>query len=597
MKSSAPTNCLWGKLIFLGTWASLALGLLAATWLFYANDYASFTDLILEYVQKVDWKNYFQKQVFPIERFSLSRSLLLGGWGFLVAYAFILYKKIDDWATSLCQFTKWGKQSLQQQFRAIGEESKLEKTLFYSLLGILAIQGLFNIYSYELQYDEVWTYNHFVSKGILVSIGSPNNNHIFYTLLASIIDWLPIGAKYTMRLPSYIGGLLLSTLFYLFIQSKFNYRIALVVLAYFAFSPPVNTYMLYARGYIWMMFFALGALWAGLKVLKTPQINNFWIVYILTNCLGVYSNPVYLFHFILLNPFILISYISSSKWAAVSQWFKANVFIAVILIVLHAPLLATNGLSFLTNAASTSPINDFSVFWLYINRVADWWWWGQGVYLYWIVLLLVILLIIVLVRFWKKQHIRHLTLLSLGYILMPTLLYSFLGNETPYRAWCFVIIYIAIALTLVLYLLEPYIKWTGPKLITAMLVLSICTTYSAWQHYFINWSGEIDLEAKKIAKQLQKLEADEVYSFSRYNKPLLQFYYLTKGESLKVYMPFSKSKDYLDFGSRAFDAVIWEKDSAVYIPTAQEEQILKANNYKKVYENNQIILYYGVPQS
>lgn len=592
MRPPTAIHCFWGKLIFGATWMGLALALLVSSWLFWSNDYNSFTDLILHYVQKADWKTYFQQQVFPIERFYTLQYLLCLGWLALVGYGVLLYLKIKDWAAALCLFSSWITKGIQQYFYQLKNSSKTEQLALTCIFLFLATRGLLNIHYYDIQYDEAWTYNHFVSKGVLVSIGSPNNNHIFYTILASLADWLPLPAKYTMRLPNYIGGLGLGLLFYGIVRSKFSYPTAVISLSYLVFSPPVNAYMLYARGYIWVMFFALMALWMSLKILKTPQKYNLWLSYIIAQCLGVYSNPVYLYHFLPLNTLLSLVFMFKLDRAALKQWFKANLWIVAILIILHLPLLATNGLPFLTNSVSYQRIITMSIYWHYINRVADWWWWGQGIYLYWIVIVLAVFLIIVLIQFWhKNKAIRYLALLSLIYLLLPSISYALLATETPYRAWSFVIIYIALSLALGLHLLAAKIKWTSSKLTVVLVLVTSLTAYSAWQHYFINWTAEIDLEAKKLAQELGKLDAKEVYSFSRYNKPLLEFYYIIEGKKIKVYMPFKESKDYVDFGSRTFETLIWEKDTMVYIPTAREENILKQQQYQKRYENNQVILY------
>lgn len=585
-------HCLWGKLIFGATWLGLAFGLLAASWLFWGNDYTAFTDTVLYYVQKAAWKNYFQQHVFPIENFHLFQYLLVLGWLSLVVYGFVLHRKIKDWSAALCLFVDWLKKGIQQHFQRLKNRSKTEQLALASLFVLLALKGLFNIHNYDVQYDEAWTYNHFVSKGLLISMGSPNNNHIFYTILASLADWLPLSAKYTMRLPNYLGGLGLAMLFYAMLRSRFSYSATLIALAYFICSPPVNAYMFYARGYIWMLFFALLAFWTTLKLLKTPKDYNLWLSYIIVQCLGVYSNPIYLYHLLPLNALLLVVFLTSKDKFALKQWLKTNFWIAIILGTLHIPLLATNGLSFLTNSIAAKGAITLPVYWHYINRVADWWWWGQGVYLYWIVIVLTVFLLGVIVRFWQKNSsLRYAAILSLIYLLMPSVLYALLGTETPYRAWCFVIIYIAFTLALIVRFLELYITWTAPKFCISLALVASLTAYSAWQHYFVNWTAEIDLEAQKIAQKLQGLNAKEVYSFSRYNKPLLQFYYITEGKDLKVYMPFKQSKDHLDFNTRTFETVIWEKDSLVYIATAKENSILKQHQYQKQYENNQIILY------
>ena len=161
---------------------------------------------------------------------------------------------------------------------------------------------------------------------------------------------------------------------------------------------------------------------------------------------------------------------------------------------------------------------------------------------------------------------------------MKLLLYTVQKIEIPYRAWCFVIVYIATALALFIKLIEPFFRWSLIRLVLVVGLIMLGAGYSAQQHYFINWTVEIDREAALLSQRLQELGAIETYSFSRYNKPLLEYYYLTQKKNLKVYMPFSESKDYKAFDAKIYQTVIWEKDTIVYIPTVKEAEILQKNH-------------------
>jgi hypothetical protein len=106
----------------------------------------------------------------------------------------------------------------------------------------------------------------------------------------------------------------------------------------------------------------------------------------------------------------------------------------------------------------------------------------------------------------------------------------------------------------------------------------------------MNWSLTLDRESKKIAQIILKEKSGfiDCYTFSRYDKPLLDYYFLINNRPYKTYMPYQESKNYIAFDKAIFDAVLL--DTEEYEASSKDLEILD-NEYKVIYQNSRIKLY------
>jgi cell division protein FtsL len=561
----------------------------------WTTNYETLTNLVLKTVHKEDWRPYFEERVFPPNRFNTLQylaTLFSLSWTF---FAYWFYKKSYYFADVLSGFWQQSCAIIRQQ---IQQFERQEKIFFLVLLIGFALRGFFQIYRYELQYDEAWTYNHFISNGFLVSAISPNNNHLLYSLFACLFDYLPIAAKYSLRLPVYLGGLATCILFYWMIRSIWKSQWALVALAWFAFSPSICFYSMYARGYIFQIFFTLLATWASLKITtkNTPKstanptakstADYFWLVWVLANILGFYSVPTYAYIWVLLNVFLCLHLITkNTNW---KPWIWSNIFVLLVTSLLYFPFLISNGLNTLVAIASTEAPQG-EAFLSYQDKVADWVLLGAGrltsVYWFWCLLILAVLPI-----WWKAKSslIRRTVELILLFLLFPSILNLSLGTQPPYRVWCFLAIFVALIIPLIGSFYASKIKSSAILCFLAILLSS----FSIWRtevHYAIRWSAELDKEVEKIATSLLDNEFSEVYLFSNYDKPLLEYYYLQNQQRLKVFMATPDSKNYAPFvNAPIYEVVLWDKEDRVASP---KEQAWLEQYYPNIlYEDHRVVL-------
>jgi hypothetical protein len=546
-------------------------------------DYDTLTDFVLETVHKKDWQSYFKEQVFPPSRFNSLQYLALPLSLIWTCFAYWFYKKTSYFSNVLSAFWQQSRTIIRQQIQQFEQK---EKVFFFVLLIAFALRGIVQIYRYELQYDEAWTYNHFISNGFLISAISPNNNHILYTLLACLFDYLPIAAKYSLRLPVYLGGLATCVLFYWMVRSIWKWQWALVALAWFVFSPGICFYSMYARGYIFQISFTLLATWASLKITSKASTNYFWFIWALANILGYYSVPTYAYIWLLLNAFLGIHVlIKNTNW---KPWIWSNIVILFITGLLYFPFLITNGLNTLLAIASTKAPQG-EAFLNYQDKVADWILFGGGrltpVYWFWCLLLFFALPI-----WWKvKSNVLRRTIeLILLFLLFPSILNLSLGTQPPYRVWCFLTIFVALIIPLIGSFYTKKIK-SNALLIFLAIALSSVSIWRTEVHYAIRWSADLDKEVKRIATTLLDHNFSEVYLFSNYDKPLLEYYYLQDQQRLKVFMSTPDSKNYAPFVKTSiYQVVLWDKEDRV--ASAEELAWLKQHYPNILYEDHRVVL-------
>ncbi len=554
-------------------------------------DYQQFSDQLLLWVNKQAWKTYFEQQVFPPKRFFYTKIVYWLLQPILWLGVYWGYQNAPRFSQRIYYFNQKTKQLFRQLFIA---KIYLQERWVVGLLTIaFLVRIAFQNYQYELQYDEAWTYNHFVSKGVLVSLISPNNNHIFYTLWASLLEYTGLPGKYVMRLPVVITGALLGLTFYGVVRQWFGAKLAFFATALLWSSPAVVFYSMYGRGYIFQLFWGWVALVAMLKIIENNANTKkyYWTIWVIAHVLGLYSVPTHLYLWVALSGVLLLA-ICTEKVSSFWYWLRANLWITLLSSLLFLPLLLTNGMTALWQAASGVTVSGES-FWNYKNRVADWLLVGGGrgtiVYPFYGVLFLASMAGLGYYYQQKNKQLFYLSLTTVVLLLLPTLVGAVVGTQTPYRAWCFVAVFIVLLLPLWGNILLEH-QW-GKYGVTAISISAVvCSLWRSEVHYFTHWSQQLDRTAPEVAAVLLEHQVDTCYFFSNYDKPLLQYYYLQAGKSLTAPMVFVASKDYAPFeqANQRYQAVLWDKEDYKY--SAAEVAWLERYYPVVWYQNERIVI-------
>lgn len=547
MQKCLTTLALFGALLGLGGFALLA-------YLFWGLDYEAFAQLLLAWADKSDWLDRFKQDYFPESRWlflGYSLPFLALGYLALLVYA---YKKRAIWRpASVQQLSLWG-QLIRQEFR---QTKPIEWAFFLPILCFWSISTLYQIQQLPIEYDEAWSFLHFSSRAPLFSLISPNNNHILYTFCSSLLHQLGVAGPWDLRLPSFwaVFGLLFFS--YWYYRRLLGWRWGLAILALLALAPPIYIYGILGRGYGILLFFLGTYLWA-----DGQDKRQLWPLLLLLAWGGIYSNPIFVLPYLGL----VLSRFGQANW-----W-RQQLLFALGSLLLYSPFILANGAQVLAGAAADSGQSLGSTY-FYLYRLIDWQFWGRGLPLFWPYLLLILgLLPLVNKRgYW------------LAFSLLWPILLPFLDQQWPYRIFCYLYLFFLPYLGLALAKM-PFKK-------AFILPLGLVLGLQFWAsrgHYFLHWSRPLDAEAQKIAQLLlADPQAKVCYSFARYDKPLLQYYFLRAKRKLACPMPFAGSQEQAHFGPHFPYVLLDTEDYKVSSPIADS----LAKHYHVIYRNERLILY------
>jgi len=561
------------------------LGLSFLLYLLWAKDYDAFSELLLNLADKNDWKAHFQQKILPPARFSLLRILSCLCWlGYLFVWLWSL-RFVGLWTAALQQDIKY---LFSKFYVAILQGKKNEQLLFCLLILLFIARSIYHIHYYELQYDEAWSYNHFSSKGMLVSALSPNNNHILYSLLSAGLDNLYIPTKWAVRLPALLPALATLLLFFAFIKHLFGFRVAFFSLLLLAFSGPLSFFSVLGRGYGLMLFFciiSLVSIYGMLKVDGNKKLT-YQKLYIFAHILGIYSNIG--FGYLWVGNIFVYLFLMGTNWTNFLSFIKINLLALLFSLVCYLPMILAGGAAVLGDAAVAGTMSEADGnFGLYLNRLADWLLWGKGWPLFWLAPCLAALLF--WARFWvftTNKNAQILIVISLIHWSLPFLFFIITKIEIPYRVWNYEWIYLALPFGILIAKMK-YVWLSWP----IVMLISGLNFYASETHYFMHWSADLDREAKKMAEKLLNLPIPpkECFSFSRYDKPLLEYYFLSRGLPFKCYMPFKESKNYRPFAEHSYEVLLLDTDD--YKPTKEDWEIIARYEYSLIYKNQRVQLF------
>ena len=221
----------------------------------------------------------------------------------------------------------------------------------------------------------------------------------------------------------------------------------------------------------------------------------------------------------------------------------------------------------------------------YQDKVADWLLFGAGrlTSVYWIFLLSTFLLFFLLIKNWNIPKKRNPIVITILFLMLPSLLNLITGTQPPYRVWCFITLFIGLFIGL----LGSYMFPKNKIAIPIALALIIFNFWRTEVHYAVRWSAVIDKQAIELSRLLLSNKINECYFFSNYDKPLIECYYLRAGKKLKTAMIFKDSKSFKPFvDSKIYESVLWDKEDR--IPLIDEIKWLEAYYPKIIYQNKRI---------
>jgi Dolichyl-phosphate-mannose-protein mannosyltransferase len=148
--------------------------------------------------------------------------------------------------------------------------------------------------NHSFEYDEAYTYNMFVSKGLrqVCTDYSVPNNHVFSSVLINLCTRVFGIGVWSLRLPALLSGILIPILSFFLFKGCFNFRTALLTGLFLAVSVDQVYFSTCARGYTLLgLLFLLSLCFAYLIITQIRFIPLYWAGFAVSISLSIYTMP------------------------------------------------------------------------------------------------------------------------------------------------------------------------------------------------------------------------------------------------------------------------------------------------------------------
>lgn len=461
---------------------SLFFFTLAGSVFLFFYSYENLTQNILEYYGKEDKLEIFRTSYLTERRFLTLRLFIF--FLFICSSATLLNRntvaaflasKIISLANSVNDFFSY-------TFGYFHPLSRLQKIIFTSTIFMIAAVKWIFLERYPMHIDEIFSYLFFVRKGFLVLISyyPGPNNHIFYSLLAYLLQPFVNDPFYLMKIPSWIASVLASCFFFFFTLRYVSFQLSLLGTLLFSFSINFFYYSLLGRGYVLMTFFTLIAAFMILEIISGRKETFFWHMYVLTSLLAFYSMLGYLYPFIsfglLTGSFILYR----KEYALLKPWFYYHTIILLGTLLLYTPVLLVSGLDSLTAnpwVASLESKAFFRIFPEIVHSIFDY-----ILYRHYDGLWIALPLLLGAAFFLYRQK-RMAMLALIVFLFVTPLLVLLVQHARPFdRVWTYLIFPFSICLVVWLDFLFSFVKNASLKTILVIFLFAGSTGYTI--HFF-----------------------------------------------------------------------------------------------------------------
>lgn len=227
-----------------------------------------------------------------------------------------------------------------------------------SLKYIIIFPILLTIYSsihFPVSHDEAFTFLHFTINSpftILTYYPAPNN-HFLHSLVTHFFYRLGIFSDLVnIRLPSITISLLTYSLSYVLLRKYYNEKIAITVVGIYSMLFMTVYYSYLSRGYALILLFFIISFFASQKILLNNGGHRHWIIFAISNILGFFTMPSYLYPYIILNIIILIYNNSHYK-----NLFIYNSITLISVLILYTPVFMFEGIESVINNTTVNPIS------------------------------------------------------------------------------------------------------------------------------------------------------------------------------------------------------------------------------------------------
>lgn len=541
---------------------------------------------VVDYVFRSVGKTFsaeFVERYFPIRTFAIGRSIIAGLWLVLAATLFYFQKLLRVHFSQFYFYCKGASVSLGHCLRS-DIQAAGSKRFFFAVIPVsIFLFQLFLAATWPFQYDEAWTYNYHIGNNFFASFLLPNN-HNFYTVVAYFFNKLPLPHEVSIRLPLILGSFTAFIFFYYFLRQSLGRRPSWLGALFFYSSCPVTFYSFYARGYLFVILFAIIFLVASYKWIVSRCLNKQALILLsIAFVLSVYSVPTGIYFFI---PSYLVLFgecyrINKSKVKLLLL--SAGICLFILLLLNIPSLISGHGANLAKVAQGANEVDGaFLKTYLHANEYFNLGTEGFGGALY----ILTVIIIVVLFRLVTKKEYYLLWICFLGLVIPFFFLYV-QKVMLAERIMVHFIIYFSLVFACAVQQLTNHLSFIkikslkhGSVVFVLSALLVTLNVHAALNHYYFNWSLEPDRSIKKMATAMKNSGIDSLYLFAAYAKPGMEYYYKIDSQQITIMMPHTGSLDYSDYDTtQQYQSIIWETDRPAPIQNGRYKIVHKDESF------------------
>ncbi|MFI5192558.1 MAG: hypothetical protein ACHQD7_00825 [Chitinophagales bacterium] len=520
---------------------------------------------IVHQINKPETASLLRNQAFTFQKFRLLQKISFLALFLFPLIAFLLYA----FRYAILKRIRFILESIHKEIKVppaiYREHSRKERIIFFSLLFLIMLKSLYYLITRDLQYDEMWSYNYFTAPPFYFPLFM-YNNYPLYEMATHLFKWLPFPAKINIRLPVLIMGLLSVTLLYSCLYRYFKKSLPAVAgVILFAFMPPATTYMVYGRGIMFELFFAILALFSLLQWLRDTKQTGKLVIFIIANISGIYSMPTHGYLTVCL--FVFALFFKKSDHIAIRKLIIACLLIAAGSVLCYLPVLIGSGFSFVTHIINGTGRQD-NLIWDVIpimNRTSY--------FITGFVQGLPYLIIICLILLLFRKHFKpfaSLILFCIMICLMPAVQFLIQRLFIPERALAFICLAPPLMAAVLFYNFDMVISRTVSY--SFLLLTAFTAAGISHRNGSLNWSKKLDGQVKELSQVFLVNGITTCYDNSAgsvffYFYPGIEFYYRQAGKTIRLTVNDTRSLRFKPFSANdPYDAVVSYKDSSRFLP-------------------------------
>jgi hypothetical protein len=260
---------------------------------------------------------------------------------FISIAAFLVFKKsfIQDFSNTIKQDFFSLRSSLLLPLQSL---SKKQQLIIGSVSAIILLHHLYLWNASPFRVDDANSYVFCAHQGPLATalFYHDVNNHIFYNLLCSLLDMLPLSPETVMLIPSSMSWILILGISFCYVLKRFDFNAALFTLVLNGSLPACTNYSVQGRGYMMMALFVFVTVLFTFEFCYYKKSKTYLLGIGLGAFLSVYT---LLSALIVIVPLLFFLLIKSGKEYRLKTRYTF-LFIGIALSVVYLPVLLINGL-------------------------------------------------------------------------------------------------------------------------------------------------------------------------------------------------------------------------------------------------------------